>query len=211
MRPSSKPANSYFRLRTPLLDSWKFQKRRAYFLVHLLLLQAPSPSGFSFPNPFASNPFDQAKDAAQSADRSAKDTAKDLAQGASLSKAKNVAKDADQSAFGLPSNPLAGLGDKIQGSAQQAKGDVSDAVSNVTGSNPVAGGKNILGQAVDKAQGNAEQVRSVVWASSQWLKKMVMVEEEFSNNNRCALWNVYELLFDCRAGLPGTHHQVDGN
>jgi hypothetical protein len=207
MRPSSKPANCYFRLRTPLLDSWKFSKRRAYFLAHLLLIQAPSPSGFSFPNPFASNPFDQAKDAAQSADRSAKDTAKDLAQGASLNKAKNVAKDADQSAksaFGLPSNPLAGLGDKIQGSAQQAKGDVSDAVSNLTGSNPVAGGKNILGQAVDKAQGNAEQVRIVVWASLH-----CVVEEELSKNNRSAFWNAYILVFDYRVGLPGTR-QNDG-
>lgn len=165
--------------------------------------QAPSPS-FSFPNPFASNPLDQAKDAAQSADRTAKDTAKsalgsnplnkakDVAQSADRtakdtaksafgsnplqkvkniaqsadSEAKSAAKDADRSAkniFGLPSNPLAGLGDKVQGNAEQAKGGLKEAVGSVTGSNPVAGGKNILGQAVDKVQGNAEQVNSFVF------------------------------------------------
>jgi hypothetical protein len=151
-------------------------------------MQALNPSSFSFPDSVASNPPDQAKDATQSAVRSAKDTAKHLALGATHnkansvalkadSKAKSAAKDADQgakSAFGLPSNPLAGLGDKIQGGAggeQQVEGDLSDVVSDVTGSSPVGGGKNAPGQAADKVQGKAQQVRIVVPATSQWSKK----------------------------------------
>lgn len=63
---------------------------------------------------------------------------------------------------------FAGLNDKVSGAAKEAGANVKDAVSDVTGANPVDGGKNVVGQATDKAAGSAKEVRREPLKCSFW-------------------------------------------
>jgi uncharacterized protein YjbJ (UPF0337 family) len=131
---------------------------------------------------FSSNPFsglgDKLSGAVDSATGNAKDLASDVTGSNPLDAAKNAVDSTADRVSGAADKAqgevkgavrteasrfplgIAGLGDKVSGTAKQAQGQARDILGKASGANPIGGGKNILGQAVDQGVGSAKEVRN---------------------------------------------------
>lgn len=133
---------------------------------------------------FSSNPFSGAAEkvagAAQEARSDARGAVSDVTGANPLDAAKNSVSSAVDKLTGtireaggeakskLPLG-IAGLNDKVTGAAKEAGANVKDAVSNVTGANPIDGGKNLVNQAADKASGSAKEVSVGIGYARRWM------------------------------------------